>query len=104
MIFSVLNDAAERGELLLVDSGICHFHRRRDGSVTIREIVVLPQKRRRRIGKWLVDLAGRTAPLITARCPADLPSNEFWKAIGFTLITTETTRTGKQVNVWQRRN
>lgn len=100
MIFAALSEAAEKGELLLVGGGLCHFHQRKDRTVTIREILVLPTYRRRGIGRRLVERACNDAVKAVARCPADLPSNGFWKQLGFQLMKTETTRTGRKVNVW----
>jgi hypothetical protein len=42
VIFAALNEAAERGELLLTVGGLCRFHLRRDGVVVIRELLVVP--------------------------------------------------------------
>lgn len=53
MIFAALKEAAERGELLLVEGGLCRWHRRRDGIVVIREIIVLPPHRRKGVGRAL---------------------------------------------------
>lgn len=52
MIFTVLSEAADRGELILVPDGLCRYHRRRDGVVVIHEILVLPFRRRGGIGRW----------------------------------------------------
>jgi GNAT superfamily N-acetyltransferase len=85
MIFVALNEAADSGELLLVEGGLCRFHLRRDGVVTIREIVVLPAVRPRGVGGRLI---GRVACLhpgavLRATCPAGYAANEFWRALGF---------------------
>lgn len=45
MIFETLCESAKRDELILVDGGFCHWHLRRDGQLTIREIIVLPALR-----------------------------------------------------------
>ena len=97
MIFAALVEAAGRGELLLVDSGLCRFHRRRDGTTTIREILVLPGASRRGVGRRLVESAGRGGGRLVARCPAGCESNGFWAAIGFRLGGTE-----GRLNVWVR--
>ena len=101
MIFEALNEALARGELLLADGGMCHFHQRRDGVVTIREILVAPDRRCQGIGRHLVDTAAQGLPCI-ARCPFDLPSNQFWAAIGFRLVDQSETKTGRKVNEWRR--
>jgi GNAT superfamily N-acetyltransferase len=101
VIFEALHEAAERGELVLVDGGLCRFHLRRDGVCVIREIIVLPFSRRQGIGRSLVAEARGTAQTVLARCPASSPANGFWLALGFTLLTVERTRKGDPLNVWR---
>ena len=105
MIFETLSESAERGELILVDGGLCHWHLRRDGQLTIREILVLPERRGQGIGAAILDtlkaVAGATS--IFAKCPADLPANGWYAAMGFELEGTETTRTGRKLKLWRLR-
>jgi GNAT superfamily N-acetyltransferase len=91
MIFVVLDEAARKGELLLAAGGLCRFHRRRDGVVVIREILVLPASRRQGLGRALVEQVQRQYPgaVLLARCPVDYAANDFWPAIGFTLAGTQ---------------
>lgn len=76
MIFVALNEAAEKGELLLVQNGLCRWHRRRDGLVVIRELLVLPEERRQGIGRMLVTRVRQRNPggRIIAKCPRDYHS------------------------------
>lgn len=100
MIFAALSEAAERGELLLAANALCRYHRRRDGVLVIREILVLPHARRTGIGRRLVRQVQDTSlasPLVV-RCPVGLPANGFWMALGFRLVEA----TVKGVNVWRR--
>src|SRR5262252_6234525 len=93
MIFAALNEAADRGELILWDNALCRYHRRKDGRVTVREILVLPDARRLGVGRRLVGEVQRRNPgaSLLARCPAttaDGPvrtANVFWRKRGFTL-------------------
>lgn len=103
MIFVALNDAAGRGELLLVDGGMCRFHRRRDGVVTVHELLVLPTHRRRGIGRALVGRVRELHPAATLRavCPGEYEANEFWAACGFTIAAYKPPD-GRLV-VWERR-
>jgi GNAT superfamily N-acetyltransferase len=89
VIFAALTEAADRGELLLVQGGLCRWHRRRDGVVTIREILVLPSHRGQGIGRSLVDLVRQRNPgsLVRAVCPVKLSANGFWRHLGFTATT-----------------
>jgi hypothetical protein len=103
MIFETLYESAQRGELLLVTDGLCHWHLRKNGQLTIREIIVTRPgcgvgtdilSRLRRIG------SERFADCIVAKCPADLPANGWYRAKGFELIRTEKSAKGREINVW----
>lgn len=99
MVFVALNEAAEKGELLLVEGGMCRWHRRRDGVVVIREILVLPSHRRRGVGRAILTevLASNPGRVLRAKCPADYESNAFWAKMAFTVVSTE-----DGINLWQR--
>lgn len=97
MIFDPLYESAQRGELLLIDGGFCHWHLRRDGRLTIREIIATRKGAGTEI---LAILKTKGASAITAKCPAHLPSNAWYERKGFALQGTETTRTGRPINVW----
>jgi hypothetical protein len=111
MIFETLYASAQRGELLLVAGGFCHWHLRRDGWLVIREIIADPPHQHTgtmmlRHVQWKAGL--RVFPQLTlagmrAKCPADLPSNTWWARQGFDCVRVETTKTGRKVNVWERR-
>ena len=97
MIFVALNEAADRGELLLVDGGLCRFHKRRDGVVVIHEILVLPARRKDGIGRSLVDAVRDRFPtaILRALCPKEYDSNRFWERLGFVHVSTT-----ERANVW----
>lgn len=100
MIFVAMAEAADRGELILTRDGLLRWHLRRDGVVVVREIIVLPFRRRTGVGRaMLAELfeanPGRT---VRARCPEVYESNGFWRRMGFALIATD-----KGVNVWELR-
>lgn len=97
MIFESLHESAERGELILIDGGYCRWHLRRDGTITIYEIL---SQRPGAGQEMLARLVAVGASAITAKCPADLPSNTWYARQGFVLIATETTRSGRRLNVW----
>ncbi len=106
MLFEALHAAAQAGDLILVDGGLCHYHIRRDGQVSILEILVLPECQRQGIGTAMLARVAaetarrRAATHLLAKCPADLPSNGFWQARGFTLARTERSRRGRRLHVW----
>lgn len=98
MIFDALYESAQRGELLLIDGGFCHWHLRHDGQLTIREIIAT----RKGAGREMLNiLRGKGAASIVAKCPAHLDSNKWYARMGFERIATETTKSGSQVHVWR---
>lgn len=102
MIFETLWASARRGELLLVDGGMCHWHLRRDGQLTIREIIVLPQRQGEGIGRGLLQQLRQVkgATSIFAKCPADLEANGWYKAAGFELEHVDKER-ARPLNHWR---
>jgi hypothetical protein len=102
MIFETLYKSALQGELMLIDSGLCHWHLRRDGQITIREIISIKSGQG---GLMLANLiaigheGGATS--IFAKCPADLPANEWYRRRGFMCEGTETTKTGRELKLWR---
>jgi hypothetical protein len=104
MIFETLQDSNERGELMLVDGGMCHWHLRRDGQLTIREIIVECGKQGRGIGASMLHrliAENHNATSLFAKCPTDLPANGWYEAQGFNLEGVETTNSGRQLNRWR---
>ena len=89
----------------MVDGGMCHWHLRRDGQLTIREIIVLPDRQGEGIGKrmveWLFQRRGVTS--VFAKCPIDLSANGFYAALGFASEGIETTKSGRQLKLWRLR-
>lgn len=100
MIFEALHESAQRGELLLAEGGMCHWHLRRDGQLTIREII----STRRGAGSLMLRRLEATpgATSLFAKCPADLPANEWYARRGFTLEATETTKSGRKLKCWRK--
>lgn len=97
MIFETLYASAKRGELLLIDGGLCHWHLRRDRMLTIREIIsTRPGAGGEMLARLLAVLG---AERIVARCPADLAANDWYRRRGFSLVGTQTSRTGRAINV-----
>jgi hypothetical protein len=99
MVFEALYEAAQAGELLLIEGGICHWHHRRDGQVTIREIISTRPGAGSAMLTYLNAIEGATSLL--ARCPASLESNAWYERRGFVLEATETTKSGRTINVWR---
>lgn len=98
MIFQSLWESAQRGELLLIDGGMCNWHLRRDGQITIHEIIAT---RPGAGAEMLARLLQVPATAIVAKCPADLASNAWYAKKGFVLERAEHTRSGRGINVWR---
>jgi len=105
MIFETLSASSERGELILVDGGLCHWHLRRDRQLTIREILVLPERRGQGVGAAILEQLKQTpgAVALFAKCPANLAANGWYERMGFECEGTETTRTGRELRLWRLR-
>jgi hypothetical protein len=101
MIFEALYKSAELGELTLVDNGYCRWHLRRDGQITIGEIIVTKQGCG--IGTAMLEklkcVQGATS--IFAKCPSDLPANRWYERRGFTLESVEYTKSGRELKLWR---
>lgn len=110
MIFETLYDSAQKGELLLIDGGFCHWHlcKRDDpkrkieaGQITIREIISTRHGAGLEMLETLKQIFG--AKSLFARCPLDLEANEWYRRRGFALEGKETTKTGRELNLWRLR-
>lgn len=102
MIFEILNKSAIKGELILIDGGLCHWHLRRDGQITIKEIIVLPEQQRQGIGTiMLAILKTKGADSIFAKCPAELSANGWYEKREFILEGQQKTKSGVVLNLWR---
>lgn len=99
MIFETLYESAQRNELILIDGGICHFHLRRDKQLTIREIISTQPGAGSEMLEKLKSVSGTES--IFAKCPADLPANDWYEIRGFVCEGEETTHTGRKLKLWR---
>ena len=104
IVRGALLDAVKRGELLVaLDGGevvgFCHYHTRKDGWTTVREIAVKDGQRRGGIGTELINAVPRP---IRLKCAVDNPANEFYRSLGFVRISKEAGKK-RELNVWQQR-
>lgn len=100
MIFNTLHESSQRGELLLVDGGMCHWHLRRDGQLTIREII----STRKGAGKQMLNRLQLTpgATSLFAKCPAQLPANSWYDRRGFYCERMEFTKSNTLIH-WRKK-
>jgi hypothetical protein len=99
MIFETLYESAQRGELLLIDGGFCHWHLRRDGQLTIREIISTRPGAGSEMLERLKQVWGAVS--LFAKCPVDLAANDWYARRGFVCEGEETTRTGRRLKLWR---
>lgn len=99
MIFETLYESSKRGELFLIDGGFCHWHLRRDGQLTIREIISTRPGVGTEMLNRLREIPGALS--LFAKCPVELEANEWYKKRGFELEGRETTKTGRKLNLWR---
>ena len=96
MIFESLHESAVAQELILIDGGYCRWHQRRDGTITIYEIL----STRTGAGSAMLNQLKLLGKPIQAKCPDNLPSNQWYAKRGFRLDKFETTPSGRRLNVW----
>lgn len=99
MIFEALYESSRRGELILLDGGYCRYHLRRDGQLTILEIISQRYGCGAEMLARMMNVPG--VERIVASCPADLEANDWYRRRGFRKVRTKTSRSGRLINVWQ---
>lgn len=102
MIFETLYESSKKGELLLVDGGMCHWHLRRDGNITIREIITT--KKNQSVGENILKYLESKNPIsLFAKCPENLNANKWYASQGFELEGEEITKTGRKLLLWRKK-
>jgi len=101
MIFETLYESMENGELILLNGGYCRWHLRRDGQITIYEILSLNPGTGSKILEMLKTKGGTS---IFAKCPIDLSANKWYKKQGFILEGEEITSSGRKLLLWRLKN
>lgn len=84
--------------------GFVHYRHRRDSQTTLYEICVAQGHRRKGIGKTLISVliaesSARGKTHIRLKAPVDIQANDFYRAIGFTLMGMESGR-NRSLNIW----
>lgn len=74
----------------------------RKPQTTLYDIAVLPEYRREGIGEQLIAKIARATPhnKIVAKCPVELPANDFYRNTGWKQVDTENGE-NRALNVWQ---
>lgn len=74
----------------------------RKPQTTLYELAVLSEYRREGIAESLIDAVARNSPhdKIVAKCPAELPANEFYASTGWEQMHTESGK-HRSLNVWE---
>jgi len=103
VMFEQLYEASQKGELILIAGGLCHYHQRRDGQLTILEILILPEQQGGGKAYWILQqLLALKPKSLFAKCPVDLiKANAWYQRQGFALEKVETTKTGRGLNCWR---
>jgi len=99
MIFSALYDSWKNGELLLIDGGYCRWHLKKDGQLTIYEIIAT----RKGAGKEMLEVLKLTggASSVFAKCPSELLANDWYEKRGFVCEGEEQLSGGTKVKLWR---
>lgn len=100
MVFQPLHESNLKREFY---GAMCHWHLRRDGQITIREIIVEQSEQGRGHGSAFIERLKQVdgATSIFANCPADLPANGFYRHLGFVLESQKPTRNGTPMKQWR---
>lgn len=96
-----------KGELhvVVVNStvaGFIRFHKRRDEVVTIYEICIAKDFRRRGLGQQLISVLGDR--YLRLKCHQDNPACDFYKSLSFEVVGTFTSKRGKVMSIFERNN
>ncbi|NER39703.1 MAG: GNAT family N-acetyltransferase [Oscillatoria sp. SIO1A7] len=86
--------------------GFCHFHCRKDGQTTIYSLAVLQEYQKQGWGrllfyKVLCAAIEAGSDRIVLKCPENMPSNNFYKHLGFEMRDRLVRKNKRTLNVWQ---
>jgi len=95
-MYSQLYESFLKGQLILIEDGICRFNIRKDGYLVIYDILSMKPGS----GQRMLSMLKEKGLPILARCPIGFDSNHWYEKRGFVLQGKEYTRSGKELNVW----
>ena len=97
-MFEQVQQSNMKGEFF---GSMCRWHKRKDGQITIYEIVVEERIQGMGVGRHLLErLLEQNPTQIVAQCPADLPANGFYQHMGFSLDQVWETTSGRKMKTW----
>lgn len=101
MVFESIYESAQAKELILIDGGFCRYHVRKDGDLTIREII----STRPGAGTEMLNMLKENKKIysIFARCPARLEANKWYQKKGFEMEKKEKSKQGAEILCWRLR-
>lgn len=82
--------------------GFIRWHKRRDDWITVYELCVDETYRKQGIGRKLMDAIGNG--LVKLKCHFDNPAMQFYKRLGFKVVSSEITKGGKKLDFLTRNN
>lgn len=100
-LYRCLQGTSEREFFLVIEGvGFVHFLVKQNGQRTLYNIGVASEHKRKGYGRTLLAQVGLPVDLKT---DADNPeSNAFYRALGFSLVGTKLTKSGKPVNIYTK--
>jgi DNA (cytosine-5)-methyltransferase 1 len=103
--FTSAIELSESQAELIEEIGACYYHIRKDEQVTIRKIAVLSEHQNQGWGRLLVyrvicRAIEEKKANVFLKCPENLPSNNFYKKLGFELEATESGK-NQPINHWR---
>ena len=99
MIFDILYASVIKGELLLIDGGMCRWHLRKDGQLTIYEIIATCKGSGTEMLDYLKTVPNASS--IFAKCPEHLTANIWYAKRGFVCVGEEFTKSGERILLWE---
>jgi N-acetylglutamate synthase-like GNAT family acetyltransferase len=78
--------------------GLCKFHKKKNKTITLYEIVVREDYKKKGIGSQLIKSLSNRG-IIVLKCPIDNASNEFYKNYGFKHLGVLKGRK-RNLNIW----
>ncbi len=96
MIFAALYESLLAGELIMIDGGMCRYHLRRNGQLTISAILSNKPGAGKQMLEMLKAKKADGAKYLLAKCPKEYEANKWYARKGFQLAKVE-----DRINIWK---